>query len=54
VPDETARRAVLSLLYSYRNLNNTDLIDLPTTSLISHKVRLAPGTKSYSVKSQKR
>jgi hypothetical protein len=54
VPDETARRAVLSLLYSYRDLNDTDLIDLPATPLISHKVRLAPGTKPYLVKSQKR
>jgi hypothetical protein len=51
VSNETARRAVLSLLYSYKDLNDTDLIDLSATSFISYKVRLAPGTKFYLVKS---
>jgi hypothetical protein len=51
VPNETAQRAVLSLLYSYKDLNDTDLIDLPIIPLISHKVRLTPGIKPHLVKS---
>ena len=53
VPKE-ARHKVLSLLYHYRHLNGTDLKDLPCTDLITHRVRITPGTKPRSAKSQKR
>ena len=54
IPDDSCRRAVLELLYTYQDLNGTNLKDLPATTLITHKVRLTPGTKPHSVKSQKR
>ena len=48
------RLRVLSLLYQYRHLNREDLRDLPCTDLITHRVRIAPGTKPVSAKTQKR
>ena len=54
VPDEKARHKVLSLFYHYRHRNGTDLRDLPCTDLITHRVRITPGTKSASNKTQKR
>ena len=53
-PDKEARHKVLSLFYHYRHLNGTDLKNLPCTDLITHRVRIAPGTKPHSCKSQKR
>ena len=48
------RLRVLNLLYQYRHLNREDLRDLPCTDLITHRVRIAPGTKPASAKFQKR
>ncbi len=48
------RLRVLNLLYQYRHLNREDLRDLPCTDLITHRVRIAPGTKPASARSQKR
>ena len=45
---------MLCLLYHYRHLNGTDLTDLPCTDLITHRVRIAPGTKPASNTTQKR
>lgn len=54
VPDETARHQVLSLLYHYRHLNGTSLKNLPCTDIITHRVRIKPGTKPASNSTQKR
>ena len=54
VPTPEARRKVLSLFYYYRHLNGTDLKDLPCTDLITHRVRIKPGTKPASNPIQKR
>ena len=48
------RLRVLRLLYKYKHLNREDLRDLPCTDLITHRVRIAPGTQPHSCKSQKR
>ena len=48
------RLRVLRLLYQYRHLNREDLRDLPCTDLVTHRVRIAPGTKPASSKFQKR
>lgn len=48
------RLRVLRLLYQYKHLNREDLRDLPCTDLITHRVRIAPGTKPASAKYQKR
>ena len=44
------RLKVLWLLYQYRHLNKMDLRDLPCTNLITHRVKIAPGTKLASSK----
>lgn len=54
IPTYQDRVRVLQLLYQYRHLNREDLRDLPCTDLITHRVRIAPGTKPASAKSQKR
>ena len=54
IPTYHDRIRVLQLLYQYRHLNREDLRDLPCTDLITHRVRIAPGTKPASAKSQKR
>ena len=54
VTTEAQRHKVLYLLYHYRHLNGTDLTDLPYTDLITHRVRIAPGTKPASNTTQKR
>lgn len=54
IPTHQDRIRVLELLYQYRHLNREDLRDLPCTDLITHRVRIAPGTKPASAKSQKR
>ena len=54
IPNEEAKHKVLSLFYHYRHLNGTDLTDLPCTDLITHRVRITPGTKPASNKVQKR
>ena len=54
VPSAAARRKTLCLLYHYRHLNGTDLTDLPCTDLITHRIRLTPGTKPSSIKVQKK
>ncbi len=48
------RLRVLNLLYQYKHLNRENLRDLPCTDLITHRVRIAPGTRPASAKSQKR
>ena len=48
------RMRVLRLLYTYRHLNREDLRDLPCTDLMTHRVRIAQGTKPASARSQKR
>ena len=54
IPTEAARHQVLCLFYHYRHLNGTDLKDLPATDLITHRVRIKPGTKPASNTVQKR
>lgn len=54
VPTEAARHKVLCLFYHYRHLNGSDLRDLPCTDLITHRVRIKPGTKPASNTVQKR
>lgn len=54
IATEAQRYKVLCLLYHYRHLNGTDLTDLPCTDLITHRVRIAPGTKPASNTTQKR
>ena len=54
IPTYRDRIQVLQLLYQYRHLNKEDLRDLPCTDLITHRVRITPGTKPASAKSQKR
>lgn len=54
IPTARDRLRVLQLLYQYRHLNREDLTDLPCTDLITHRIRLKPGTKPASAKSQKR
>lgn len=54
IPTEAARYQVLALLYHYRHLNGTDLTDLPCTDLVTHRVRITPGTKPASNMYQKR
>jgi hypothetical protein len=38
IPNNSARHLVLELLYTYYDLNSTDLRDLPATPLITYKV----------------
>jgi len=54
IPSEGARHKFLCLLYHYRHLDGKDLKDLPCTDLITHRVRIAEGTKPASNLSQKR
>lgn len=54
IPTEANRLQVLQLLWQYRHLNREDLTDLPCTDLITHRVRIVPGTRPASAKSQKR
>jgi hypothetical protein len=54
IPGEGARRKVLLLLYAYRHLDGLDLANLPATDLITHRVRIAPGTKPANNPHQKR
>ena len=48
------RLQVLRLLHQYRHRNREDLRDLPSTDLITHRVKIAPATKPHSCRSQKR
>lgn len=50
----TDRLKVLQLLYQYRHLNGEDLTNLTCTDLIPHRVRITPGTKTFSARFQKR
>ena len=54
IPSEADRHKVFCLMYHYRHLNGTDLIDLPYIDLITHRVRIKPGTKPASNSIQKR
>lgn len=54
ISSEEARHKVLCLLYHYRHLDGKDLKDLPCTDLITHRVRIAEGTKPASNLTQKR
>ena len=54
ITTEEQRIRVLRLLYTYRHLNGEDLTNLPSTDLITHRVRVPPGAKPASSKSQKR
>ena len=54
IPTPRDKLRVLQLLYQYKHLNREDLTDLPCTDLITHRVRIAPGTKPASARSQKR
>lgn len=54
ISSPTDRERVLRLFYTYRDLNGNNLMDLPCTDLIVHRVKLLPSTKPVSVKSQKR
>ena len=52
IPSEADKLRVLQLLSHYRHLNKKDLSDLPCTDLITHRVRIAPGTKPFAVRHQ--
>jgi hypothetical protein len=42
------RKRILRLCYHYRHLNGNDLSDFPFTDLITHRIRLKPGTRPYN------
>ncbi|RKF56990.1 hypothetical protein OnM2_077082 [Erysiphe neolycopersici] len=48
------RDKLTRLLYSYKDLNSTDLENLPYTDLYVHRVRLKEGTKPFSRPKQRR
>ena len=48
IPSQEARHNVLCLLYHYRHLNGTNLRDLPSTDMITHRVRIKPGRRPAS------
>lgn len=54
IPNEVSREKVLRLLYTYRDLNATELQHIPPTDLYEHKVRLKEGTKPFRIRVQKR
>ncbi|KAI0991664.1 hypothetical protein K3495_g16523, partial [Podosphaera aphanis] len=54
IPNQKEIDRVKRLLYTYRELNATELSHIPPTDLYEHKVRLRKGTKPYSVKFQRR
>jgi hypothetical protein len=49
VENDEHRFLALELLHHYRHLNGGDLSNLPSTEIITHKVRLAPGTRPSSL-----
>ena len=53
ITTQERRIRVLRLLYTYRHLTGEDLTNLPSTDLITHRVREPPGAKPASSKSQK-
>lgn len=52
-PDDR-RLEVLQLIYTWRDLNGSDLSKLPQTDLIQHRVRIKPGTKPFAIKHARR
>ncbi|KHJ31355.1 hypothetical protein EV44_g4040 [Erysiphe necator] len=46
--------AVARLLYTYKDLNTTELSEMPATDLYTHKINLKEGTILYNSRSQKR
>jgi len=52
--DGVALHRVKRLMYTYREINATELKDIPPTDLYEYKVRLKEGTKPFSAKGQKR
>ena len=50
ITTEAERYKVLCLLYHYKHLNGTNLTDVPCTDLITHRVRIKPGTRPASNK----
>ncbi|POS81837.1 hypothetical protein EPUL_006276, partial [Erysiphe pulchra] len=47
VPDEESRFQLKQLLYTYKDINATEISDLPATDLYVHKVKLKEGTKPH-------
>ncbi|KAI0995222.1 hypothetical protein K3495_g12960, partial [Podosphaera aphanis] len=54
IPNQKEVDQVKRLLYTYKELNATELSHIPPTDLYEHKVRLRKGTKPHSVKFQRR
>ena len=54
LPQGEMRQKVKRLLYTYQDINATDLASLKTTDLYTHRVRLKPGTKPWFAKRKKR
>ena len=54
IPSEEARDEIKRLLYTYREINATELHEIPATDLYEHRVRLKEGTKPFSMPFQKR
>ncbi|KAI0996804.1 hypothetical protein K3495_g11379 [Podosphaera aphanis] len=54
IPSEKEVDRVKRLLYTYRELNATELSQIPPTDLYKHKVHPREGTKPYSIKFQRR
>ncbi|POS84727.1 hypothetical protein EPUL_005778 [Erysiphe pulchra] len=44
----------IRLLFTYKDINATEISDLPATDLYVHKVKLKDGSKSHNEKSQRR
>ncbi|KAI0995731.1 hypothetical protein K3495_g12450 [Podosphaera aphanis] len=54
IPNQKEVDQVKRLLYTYKELNATELSHIPPTDIYEHKVRLRKGTKPHSVKFQRR
>ncbi|POS83256.1 hypothetical protein EPUL_005456 [Erysiphe pulchra] len=54
IPDITRRERVLRLLYTYRDLNATELEHIEPTDLYEHKVRLKEGVEPWRRSHQRR
>jgi hypothetical protein len=52
--DPQLKSQVIRLLYTYRDINATELAHIPATDLYEHKVRLKPGTRPWKSSRKKR
>lgn len=53
IPNVEEKVKVWRLLYQYHYMNSVDLLDLPPTDHIIHRIKLAPGVIPHSVSQQR-